>query len=70
MGHRMEPGSTWIGDFPEQPYIWPNPPPVYTPPPFTGTFPHHGCICPPTSEQTCQGDYCPRRPAKPWSSLC
>lgn len=21
----------------------------------------HGCICPPTSEQTCQGPMCPRR---------
>lgn len=23
----------------------------------------HGCICPPTSEQTCQGAFCPRRPS-------
>lgn len=22
----------------------------------------HGCICPPTSEQTCQGEDCPRKP--------
>lgn len=22
----------------------------------------HGCICPPTAEQTCQGPLCPRRP--------
>lgn len=21
-----------------------------------------GCICPPTSEQTCQNQYCPRKP--------
>ena len=23
--------------------------------------PHQGCICPPTSEQTCQNPYCPRK---------
>lgn len=23
-----------------------------------------GCVCPPTSEQTCQADRCPRRPTK------
>jgi hypothetical protein len=22
----------------------------------------HGCICPPTAEQTCQGPLCPRKP--------
>lgn len=22
----------------------------------------HGCICPPTSEQTCKGQFCPRKP--------
>ena len=25
------------------------------------TSPPHGCICPPTSEQTCEGPLCPRR---------
>ena len=24
--------------------------------------PSHGCICPPTSEKTCKGPMCPRRP--------
>jgi hypothetical protein len=33
--------------------------------PMTPMFPlSHGCICPPTSEQTCRGDHCPRQPAK------
>ena len=25
---------------------------------------HQGCICPPTSEQTCQNPICPRKPGK------
>jgi hypothetical protein len=25
-------------------------------------FPPMGCICPPTSEQTCQNGMCPRKP--------
>lgn len=24
-------------------------------------MPHQGCICPPTSEQTCQSPMCPRK---------
>ena len=34
------------------PQLFPQPHFHYTPP---------GCVCPPTSEQTCQADYCPRR---------
>lgn len=30
----------------------------------------HGCICPPTSEKTCQGDNCPRQPTKPPVATC
>ena len=26
-----------------------------------------GCICPPTSEQTCLNDRCPRKPWKPYA---
>ena len=26
-----------------------------------------GCICPPTSEQTCLNDRCPRKPWKPYT---
>ena len=33
-------------------------------------LPPHGCICPPTSEQTCQGDFCPRQPMKPFTVTC
>lgn len=33
-------------------------PPVYWPPLPT---PPMGCICPPTSEQTCENPVCPRR---------
>lgn len=36
---------------PEAPGIWPSPSPI-------------GCICPPTSEQTCQRPTCPRRGIK------
>lgn len=35
--------------------------PYYTPPPQP-VFVQHGCICPPTSEQTCQSPLCPRKP--------
>jgi hypothetical protein len=34
-------------------------PGYYMPPPVT-----QGCICPPTSEQTCQNPRCPRQPPK------
>jgi len=27
----------------------------------TGGWKLHGCVCPPTSEQTCKGPLCPRR---------
>lgn len=28
-----------------------------------------GCICPPTSEQTCLNDRCPRKPWKPYTMI-
>ena len=28
-----------------------------------------GCICPPTSEQTCQNERCPRKPWKPHTMI-
>lgn len=28
-----------------------------------------GCICPPTSEQTCQNPLCPRKPVSDWREL-
>lgn len=34
--------------------------PTYIAPPL-------GCICPPTSEQTCLNDRCPRKPWKPYT---
>lgn len=27
-----------------------------------------GCVCPPGSEATCQGSFCPRQPLRPLSS--
>lgn len=33
-------------------------PPTFLPPQ------QHGCICPPRSEETCQGPLCPRRPTQ------
>ena len=33
----------------------------------TYTAPSPGCICPPTSEQTCLNDRCPRKPWKPYT---
>jgi hypothetical protein len=43
--------------------------PTYTPPPVTVpsipvTPAPRGCVCPPTSEQTCQSPVCPRKPAR------
>jgi hypothetical protein len=37
--------------------------PVYWPAPIDSTqaVPTRGCICPPTSEQTCQNVMCPRK---------
>ena len=31
-------------------------------PPPSGAIPPVGCICPPTSEKTCQNPECPRKP--------
>jgi hypothetical protein len=31
------------------------------PPPYHAAPVQQGCICPPTSEQTCQGPMCPRK---------
>ena len=56
-----------------QPFTPPAPPwvqPGYALPPHPGpAYPlppapvaSYGCICPPTSEQTCQGTFCPRKP--------
>jgi hypothetical protein len=38
----------------------------YSQPSFAPVFsaPPQGCICPPTSEQTCQNPRCPRQPPK------
>lgn len=36
------------------------------PPPYA-VAPPQGCICPPTSEQTCLNDRCPRKPWKPYA---
>lgn len=44
-------------------HLW-NPPQMWpvAPSPYMVTAPQpHGCICPPTSEKTCQGMLCPRR---------
>lgn len=65
---------TPVGDFPPMycphPTPFPGQPlpgypgqPFYAPPPMP-EFPPHGCICPPTSEATCRGDFCPRRPIR------
>ena len=40
------------------PTTYPNMAPVQTMP---LSFPPQGCICPPTSEQTCENPYCPRQ---------
>ena len=32
---------------------------------YPTTAPPQGCICPPTSEQTCQNPFCPRKPPQP-----
>ena len=37
-------------------YAWPT---------YSGTWPPVGCVCPPTSEQTCQNPNCGRKPSKP-----
>lgn len=54
--------SSGTGDFPYNPYpYWPAQPYVpKTPVGVTWVVPQ-GCICPPTSEQTCQNPTCPRR---------
>lgn len=41
-----------VGDFP----------PFHPPPNWTWNPQPVGCICPPTSEQTCQNPECPRKP--------
>jgi hypothetical protein len=45
-------------------YTWPVYP-NYSPPPSFPYYAQVGCICPPTSENTCRGDFCPRQKAKP-----
>jgi len=37
--------------------------PALPPPPLPAPTFNYGCICPPTAEQTCRGDRCPRQPA-------
>jgi len=34
---------------------------VYTTPPNREPWPLQGCICPPTSEKTCEAAMCPRK---------
>jgi hypothetical protein len=34
---------------------------------FDLSWPPVGCVCPPTSEQTCKNPTCPRQPPKPLS---
>lgn len=45
-----------------RPYYAPNPDPLRQPQPQYGwPIPPVGCICPPTSEQTCENPGCPRK---------
>lgn len=54
---KLPPATVWEGTTsePSKYTLPPSPSPTLTP---------HGCICPPTSEQTCGNPLCPRKPSR------